>query len=84
MRCTVIYLPTAEAKLTRIWTAAPDQQAVADASDQIDRLLKFRASDLGEPYGEGDRRLVVEPLAVIYRILPEDCRVEVFDVELLP
>jgi hypothetical protein len=81
MRCTVVYYPEAEAELASAWMAASDQQAVADASNRIDQLLKFRAEELGEPYGEQHRRLVVEPLAVIYRVLPEDRRVEVVHVE---
>lgn len=81
--CTVIYLPPAEAKRMRIWTVAPDRQAAAVASNQIDRFLKFRPGDLCESCGEGCRLPVVEPLAVVYRVLAEDCRVEVIDVELL-
>jgi hypothetical protein len=83
MRCTVVYLPEAEAELASAWMAAPDQQAAADASNRMDRLLKFRAEDVGEPYGEQHRRLVVEPLAVVYRVVPADRRVEVVHVELL-
>jgi hypothetical protein len=40
MRWTVVYLPDAEAQLADLWTRASDRQAVTDASDRLDRLLR--------------------------------------------
>jgi hypothetical protein len=41
MHFTVTWDPSAEAELTNIWLTAPDRQAVADAADEIDRLLRL-------------------------------------------
>jgi hypothetical protein len=62
---------------------APDQQALTDASDEIDRLLRMSALTVGEDYGP-DRRLIVEPLEVIYSVSPDDCLVRVLQVALFP
>ena len=80
MRYTVTWLPGPEADLIRIWLAAPDQQAVADASDRIERLLRRWPLQVG--HAEGDyRRFTVDPLSVMYRVSPLDCLVEVLEVE---
>jgi hypothetical protein len=81
MRYTVVWDPDAQDDLARIWMQAHDPQAVADASDQIDRLLKTSALTVGEDYGP-DRRLIVEPLEVIYSVSPDDCLVQVLQVAL--
>jgi hypothetical protein len=44
MRYTVVYDPSAEARLMDIWMEAPNRRAVRTASDDIDRQLK-RAPD---------------------------------------
>jgi plasmid stabilization system protein ParE len=82
MRYTVVYLSPAEEKLADIWTHAGNRQAVTRAANQIDRLLKFSAERQGEEHPEG-RRLVVEPLAVVFRVLPDDRLVQVIEVEYL-
>ncbi len=83
MRFTVIYVPSAENELASIWTRAPDKQAVADASDEIDDLLKFRPLDVGEALEEG-RRLHVPPLEVVYTVSPDDCMVRVVRISYRP
>jgi hypothetical protein len=82
MRCTVVWDPAAQDDLARIWMRATDQQAVADAADEIDLLLRFSALDLGEEVG-ADRRLIREPLMVVYTVSPEDCLVRVLTVAFL-
>jgi plasmid stabilization system protein ParE len=79
MRCTVVWDPKAENDLATIWTFAPDQQAVAVAADEIDRLLRIRSLTVGEEFGK-DRRLEVKPLAVVYSVYPDDCLVRVQQV----
>ena len=76
MRCTVVWVPPAKSELARIWTEAPDKQAVTDAADEFDRLLRSKPLAVGEDYGE-DRRLVIDPLEVIYAVSPDDCMVRV-------
>jgi hypothetical protein len=79
MPYTVIWAPAAEDKLAEIWLEAPDQQAVADAANRIDRSLHvdplLRATSF-----YGDWLLLDLPLAVISRVLVDDCKVEVLDV----
>ena len=79
MRCTVIWDPAATDQLADIWVLATDQQAVADATDEIDRLLRFFADTIGEDHGD-HRRLAVEPLEVVFNIFPDDCLVIVRQV----
>lgn len=81
MRCTVIWDSDAQDELARFWLQAPDPQAVTDAANEIDRLLKHSALSVGEDFGP-DRRLIVEPLEVIYTVVPDDCLVHVTQVAL--
>ena len=83
MRCTVVWDPGALDELARLWMAASDPQAVTAAADEIDRLLRDRALVVGEEYGT-DRRLVEEPLEVIYSVSPDDCLVRVLQVAIIP
>jgi hypothetical protein len=80
MRYTVTWAPEAESELARIWTQASDQQAVADASNTIDRRLRTSPERLGTDMGGGQRFLQVTPLVVIFTIEPDDCRVRVLEV----
>lgn len=83
MRYTVVYDPDPEAHLANLWISAADRAAFSAASNTMDRLLKFRPLELAEPRGDGSRRLVVAPLAVIYQVRPDDRIVRVVQVELL-
>ena len=76
MRCTVVWIPGAKNELARIWTDAADRQAVTNAADEIDRVLRRDALSVGEEYDD-DRRLVIDPLEVIYTVSPDDCMVRV-------
>lgn len=79
MRYTVTWLPSAIQDLARIWNQAPDRQAVSDASNEIDRVLRNTPLTVGEEEG-AFRRLTVEPLEVVYRVSPDDRLVEVVQV----
>jgi hypothetical protein len=80
MKFTVTWLPGAEAKLTVIWNQATDKQAVADAADQIDRILHRDAERKGKPLGKF-RKLTVAPLSVLFIVSPDDRMVIVVDVK---
>ncbi len=82
MHYTVAYDPLAQNALMRYWTNAPDQQAVADAADEIDRLLKRSPLTCGQPF-HGLRRLTVAPLEVLYGVSMADRLVRVFTVRLV-
>jgi hypothetical protein len=80
MSWTVIYRATAQDDLAIIWLNAPDQQAVADAADEIDRLLASDPLNAGESRGGNTRIIVARPLTALYDIYPDDALVEVFAV----
>jgi plasmid stabilization system protein ParE len=79
MRYTVEYTPAAYNDLASIWNQASDQQAVADAADEIDWLLARFPERHGQPYN-GYRVHSVWPLEVLYEIIPDDRRVRVLEV----
>jgi hypothetical protein len=83
MRSTVVWDLDAQDELARLWMQAPDPQAVADAADEIDRLLMVSAATVGEELGSA-RRLIVEPLEVVYTYSPDDCMVKVHEVAFTP
>jgi hypothetical protein len=74
MHCTVTWDPGAVNDLADIWNQATDRQAVADAADEIDRVLRDFADTVGESLG-ANRRLRVGPLEVHYTVSPDDCLV---------
>ena len=76
MRYTVVVEKPAENQLARIWAAAPDQQAVADASDRIDRELANDAHRKGVPLGVF-RKYTDDPLAVLFHADPGDRMVRI-------
>jgi plasmid stabilization system protein ParE len=81
---TVTWSPEAEQELAAIWVAATNRNQASQASREIDRRL--RASPLGEgELHQGIQRLLVQPpLAVVYQVLQDDCKVEVLTVWALP
>jgi hypothetical protein len=77
---TVAYKPSAEADLVDLWINAFDRQAVADAANRIDSLLRSDPHDQGETRDEQTRILFERPLAVQFEIHDADCLVEVLKV----
>jgi hypothetical protein len=82
MRYTVVYDRAARNESARIWNSAADQQAVANASDAIDRLLKRQPDQVGRTRGSY-RELTVHPLRVVFSISPDDRMVRVVKVRRL-
>ena len=72
MTFTVVWRPEAERKLAALWTDAPDRQAVTDAADAIDLLLRTAPLDVGESRVVNIRILTVFPLSVYYDVHEED------------
>jgi hypothetical protein len=77
---TVVWLPAAKGQLADLWVNGPDRQAVADASNAIDRLLRIDAHLRGLPFFER-RILAVAPLAVIFDVSQDDRLATVADVK---
>lgn len=80
MKYTVVWLPQALNRLADIWNRASDQQAVADASNWIERALRRDAHRKGLVHGD-QRVYIRQPLAVTFEVSPDDCMVTVVRVE---
>jgi hypothetical protein len=81
MRFTVVCLPTAEAKLARIWLRAIDRPGISLAADDIDQFLRDSPETVGEPLANS---YVIKrgPLMAEYQFFPEDCLVQILNYEL--
>jgi plasmid stabilization system protein ParE len=79
MRFTVVWLPAAEDQLALIWIQAPDQQAVADAANRIERALQSNADRKGVLHE--DLRIYFDlPLIVAFEVSLADRLVEIVSV----
>jgi hypothetical protein len=79
MRYTVVWLPVATAKLAMLWNQASDRQAVADAADRLDIILRDDPESKGRPVGTFFA-FDAAPLSVLYRVDPADRMVTVVRV----
>jgi plasmid stabilization system protein ParE len=79
MRYTVVWLPSAEEELANTWNSAVDRQAVSQAADEIEVLLRT-SSQAGGGNGEGTHAFTLFPLAVIFEVSPDDRKVTVLEV----
>ena len=79
MRYTVVWIPSAEARLADLWLRAVDRQAVTDSSNRIDCELAENAHTKGVTWGPF-RAYFDDPLAVLFIVDPGDCMVEVVQV----
>jgi plasmid stabilization system protein ParE len=68
MKFQVVWNPAAKRTLADLWTSAVDQNAVASAADEIDRLLTHSADTAGESRSGTTRILVAHPLAVYFDV----------------
>ena len=81
---TVTYHPDAEAGLATAWADAVDRSAAAAAVDRVDRLLRERPESAGRDLHEGLRSVEDGPLKFLFEVHPDDRRVLVTSVRLLP
>jgi plasmid stabilization system protein ParE len=77
---TVTYVEDARDQLALIWLAAQDRSAVANADNEIDRVLCEDAQRMGTEVHEGLRQLVVPPLKVQFTVEEDDRRVTIWSV----
>jgi hypothetical protein len=80
MKYTVVWQQTAEDELGRLRLDAVDRQAIADAADRIDQVLRHEPARLGIVQSNGSRCLVVGPLSVRFDVHPKDCLATVLTV----
>ena len=76
MRYTVTWRPSAQDELALLWMEATDREAVRQASDQIDHLLKTSPQTRGNDQ-EGVYELAIPPLHVVFEVSPDDRTVSV-------
>jgi hypothetical protein len=80
MRYTVTYTSDALNALARLWMAAPDRNAVTQAGDHLDRILREDASLKGYNAGRGYRQMIVAPLIAEFDIDEDDRRVTIWSI----
>jgi plasmid stabilization system protein ParE len=68
MSFTVEWLPAAERQLADLWNAGPDRQAIANAADRADSLLRRNPLDRGESRAGNSRLLFIRPLSILFRV----------------
>ena len=79
MRYTVVWVRTAERRLTELYNQAADKQAVTDSANRIDRELSNDPDTKGTPFGRFFA-YTDDPLAVLYEVDPGDRMVRVIQV----
>lgn len=84
MKYTVTFTAFAESQLATIWLRAKNQQAVADASDQMESMLRNNAEEVGQLRSDGRRAIAKPPLGFTYEVHAEDRRVTVVSIRYLP
>lgn len=80
MTYTVMWRPSAERCLAEIWTNAEDRQAITEAANDIDALLRTDPMGVGESRVVNIRILTVSPLTIYYDVHEEDRLVAVWAV----
>ena len=80
MKFMVFRVPSALNRLAALWNAGPDRAVIATAANTIDQLLKSDPESKGESRGGNVRILIHAPLAVYFKVSPDDCKVTVFAV----
>ena len=78
MTWTVVWRSIAETRLANIWLRSNDRQSITDAADEIDRLLRIQALEVGESREGTSRILTVDRLTVSYNVYDDDRLVEVW------
>ncbi len=79
-RFTVVWDESARDELANLWMAAPDRNAVTQASNAIDAELAEDPDRKGAPLSEGLRGLSIPPLRVVFLTRKDDRIVEVLRV----
>jgi len=80
MRYRVAWVRAAEGDLADLWLDPSSRQAVGNAANEIDRRLQDNPEHEGESRPLGRRILFVAPLAVTFRVYPDDRMVRVLEV----
>jgi hypothetical protein len=79
MKYTVVWTPPALDQLTRLWLQASDRNAVAEASNRTESALRFDPDKRGRTF-PGGSVIFDPPIAVAFKVSPDDRLVTVFKV----
>jgi hypothetical protein len=63
--------------LTELWLNAQDRNAVTRAANAIERRLRVNPQSAGESRADDLRVMFLPPLAVLFRVKPDDMLVEI-------
>ncbi len=80
MKYTVVTTSTADDQLARLWMQAPDRQAVSDAFNRIESLLKHDAHLQGRRHPNGWRVLTESPIVISFEVSEDDRLARVLSV----
>lgn len=80
MKCTVVWKPTAEEELARIWSEGNDKAAVTAAANQIESDLQTDPKSVGESRSGLNRIQFEIPLVILFRIAKAHPLVYVLEV----
>ncbi len=81
MNYAVIWVPTAEDELMKVWIAAPDQLAVTQAAHRLEQALIQHPFAIGIVRNSSVNRTATDfPLGIDYEIIEDDKLVRVLRV----
>ena len=73
MNYRVEWTSESEGDLATRWTVAPDQPAVTDAAEWLDRRLARDPLALGEPWGSSVHRIATHgPIGIEFEVIEDD------------
>ena len=75
MKWTVLWKPDAESDLAALWVDADDKADLTATSNRIDVLLRKDPLKTGESRADDDRIHFEPPLAVLFTVDAQDCKV---------
>ena len=79
MRYTVIWRHSAQDRLALLWMQAADREAVRQAADQFEYLLKTSPQVRGNDQ-QGVYEYTIPPLQIVFEVSPGDRKVTVLRV----
>ncbi len=80
MKWTVLWKPDAESDLANLWVYSADKQAITNAANQIDAILRKNPLNTGESRSDDDRIHAEGPLGVLFTVDAMDRKVQVVRV----
>ena len=81
-RYTVVWHHSAVAKLADLWIESIDRHRLSMAADRIDSLFRVDPGAQGTTESPTTRRLVIYPLAALFRLREDDRIVEVIEIKI--